>query len=34
VFYELAVRHTARLPVALIVDDREAALPFDIAQMR
>jgi hypothetical protein len=34
VFYELAVRHTARLPVALIVDEGEDALPFDIAQMR
>jgi hypothetical protein len=34
VFYELAVRHTARMPVALIVDEGEAALPFDIAQMR
>lgn len=34
VFYELAVRHTAKLPVALIVAAEEPALPFDIAQMR
>lgn len=34
VFYELAVRHAARLPVALIVDEREAEPPFDIDQMR
>ena len=33
VFYELAVRHTAKLPVALIVD-KSCVLPFDIAQMR
>lgn len=33
VFYELAVRHTARLPTILICDKTES-LPFDIAQMR
>ncbi len=34
VFYELAVRHSARLPVALIVAHDEPPLPFDLAQMR
>ena len=34
VFYELAIRHAARLPVALILDKDDPPLPFDIAQMR
>ncbi|MFE1798195.1 hypothetical protein ACFW9L_18815 [Streptomyces sp. NPDC059517] len=33
VFYELAVRHTAKLPVVLIAD-KSCDVPFDIAQMR
>lgn len=35
VFYELAIRHTAQLPVVLIAhEEQRGNLPFDIAQMR
>lgn len=35
VYYEMAVRHTARLPVVLIIEEEELDdLPFDIQQMR
>lgn len=33
VFYEMAVRHTAKMPVVLIAE-KACKLPFDIAQMR
>ena len=33
VYYELAIRHTAKLPIALIAE-KDCVLPFDIAQMR
>ncbi len=35
VYYEMAIRHTARLPTVLIADDGErGALPFDLQGMR
>jgi hypothetical protein len=33
VFYEIAIRHTARLPLVLIAE-KDCQLPFDIANMR